>query len=352
MRYKDAGVDIDKAGRFIKILTAEIKSKREGFGRPLTEIGHYSGLIDLDYFSLAITTDGVGTKILVANELQKWDTIGIDCVAMNVNDLIAIGATPLALVDYIAIGKTDEEYIFLNTDKGVVKEPFDKLAREIGKGLNEGAKISNISIVGGESAIIPDIVKGIDLAGTAVGVVDKDSIINGQKIRPGDSIIAIGSTGVHSNGFTLVRKIINDSDYTYYDLLPDGDKTIGEELLIPTKIYSEVIDIIKEVRVNGLLHITGSGLLNLKRITKYGFDIYDPLEPQPIFKFLESVGCVDKEEMYRTFNMGMGFMMIVPPGEEKKILDRIDCKIIGKVTERPGIRVNLKDKEYGRYIYL
>lgn len=350
MRYKDAGVDIDKAGRFIKILTGEIKSKKEGFGRPLTDIGHYAGLIDLEYFSLAITTDGVGTKIIVANELKKWDTIGIDCVAMNVNDLIAIGATPLALVDYIAIGETDEECIFLNTDKGTVKESLENLAREIGKGLNDGARQSNISIIGGETAIIPDLVRGMDLAGTAVGVVDKNRIIDGQKIRPGDSVIAIKSNGVHSNGFTLVRKIINNSDYSYDDWLPGGDETIGNVLLAPTKIYKEVIDIIDDIDVTGLLHITGGGLLNLKRITKYGFDLYDPIKPQTIFEFLESVGNVDKEEMYRTFNMGMGFMIVVPPAEERKILDKIDCKKVGVVTERPGVRVKLNNDN--DYIYL
>jgi len=345
MRYKDAGVDIDNAGRFIKSLVSEIKSRRDGFGRPLAEIGHYSGLIDLDYFSLAITTDGVGTKIIVANKLKKWDTIGIDCVAMNVNDLISIGATPLALVDYIAIGKTDEEYIFLNSDQGIVKEPFEKLAKAIGKGLNTGAKLANISIVGGETAIIPDLVRGIDLAGTAVGVVDKNNIIDGRDISPGDSILAINSNGVHSNGFTLVRKIFNSSNYTYEDILPNSDKTLGEELLVPTRIYSEVTDIIKEFKVNGLVHITGGGLLNLRRITRYGFDLYDPIDPQPIFKFLEEVGNVDKEEMYRTFNMGMGFMMVVPPENEKKILDRIDCKKIGKVTEHSGVRLNLKEDD-------
>lgn len=350
MRYKDAGVDIDKAGRFIKILTGEIKSKKEGFGRPLTDIGHYAGLIDLEYFTLAITTDGVGTKIIVANELKKWDTIGIDCVAMNVNDLIAIGATPLALVDYIAIGETDEECIFLNTDKGTVKESLENLAREIGKGLNDGARQSNISIIGGETAIIPDLVRGMDLAGTAVGVVDKNRIIDGQKIRPGDSVIAIKSNGVHSNGFTLVRKIINNSDYSYDDWLPGGDETIGNVLLAPTKIYKEVIDIIDDIDVTGLLHITGGGLLNLKRITKYGFDLYDPIKPQTIFEFLESVGNVDKEEMYRTFNMGMGFMIVVPPAEERKILDKIDCKKVGVVTERPGVRVKLNNDN--DYIYL
>jgi len=350
MRYKDAGVDIDKAGRFIKILTGEIKSKKEGFGRPLTDIGHYAGLIDLEYFSLAITTDGVGTKIIVANELKKWDTIGIDCVAMNVNDLIAIGATPLALVDYIAIGETDDECIFLNTDKGTVKESLENLAREIGKGLNDGARQSNISIIGGETAIIPDLVRGMDLAGTAVGVVDKNRIIDGQKIRPGDSVIAIKSNGVHSNGFTLVRKIINNSDYSYDDWLPGGDETIGNVLLAPTKIYKEVIDIIDDIDVTGLLHITGGGLLNLKRITKYGFDLYDPIKPQTIFEFLESVGNVDKEEMYRTFNMGMGFMIVVPPAEERKILDKIDCKKVGVVTERPGVRVKLNNDN--DYIYL
>jgi phosphoribosylaminoimidazole synthetase len=331
MLYKDAGVDIEKEGELIKSLISRIKPVRKGFGRPLGKIGHFSGLIDLGGFALAMTTDGVGTKILVANRLKKWDTIGIDCIAMNVNDLLAIGAEPIAFVDYLAIGEMEEKY--------------EVVVGEIGEGLNDGARISNISIVGGETATLPEIITGIDLAGTCVGVVKKEEMIDGKKISLGDSVLAIRSSGIHSNGLTLARKIIDSSDYDYDDLLPGGDVRIGEELIKPTRIYMEVLELVKEHEIHGLAHITGGGLLNLKRITNYGFNIYNPPKPQPIFEFLRELGGVSYEEMYRTFNMGAGFIIVAPKKEEKNILEKIDGEKIGEVTEKAGIEINLGDKK-------
>ncbi|VUT24903.1 MAG: phosphoribosylaminoimidazole synthetase [Candidatus Methanolliviera sp. GoM_oil] len=331
MLYKDAGVDIEKEGELIKSLISRIKPVRKGFGRPLGKIGHFSGLVDFGGFALAMTTDGVGTKILVANRLKKWDTIGIDCIAMNVNDLLAIGAEPIAFVDYLAIGE--------------MKEKYEVVVGEIGEGLNDGARISNISIVGGETATLPEIITGIDLAGTCVGVVKKEEMIDGKKISPGDSVLAIRSSGIHSNGLTLARKIIDSSNYDYDDLLPGGDVTIGEELIKPTRIYMEVLELVKEHEIHGLAHITGGGLLNLKRITNYGFNIYNPPKPQPIFEFLRELGGVSYKEMYRTFNMGAGFIIVAPKEEEKNILEKIDGEKIGEVTEKAGIKINLGDKE-------
>jgi phosphoribosylformylglycinamidine cyclo-ligase len=277
-----------------------------------------------------MTTDGVGTKILVANRLKKWDTIGIDCIAMNVNDLLAIGAEPIAFVDYLAIGEMKDIEVVID---------------EIGEGLNDGARISNISIVGGETATLPEIITGIDLAGTCVGVVKKEEMIDGKKISLGDSVLSIRSSGIHSNGLTLARKIIDSSDYDYDDLLPGGDVRIGEELIKPTRIYMEVLELVKEHKIHGLAHITGGGLLNLKRITNYGFNIYNPPKPQPIFEFLREVGDVSYEEMYRTFNMGAGFIIVAPKKEERKILDEIDGEKIGDITEKAGIEINLGDKK-------
>jgi len=248
--------------------------------------------------------------------------VGIDCIAMNVNDLLAIGAEPMAFVDYLALEKHDEAF-----------------AEQIGEGLLKGAEISRMSIVGGETATLPDIIKGFDLAGTCLGMVKKGEIVTGEKVQVGDVIVGVPSNGVHSNGYTLVRKIIEESEYSYQDPCPyDASKTIGEDLLIPTRIYIEVLDALKECEVHGLAHITGSGLLKLKRVTKLGFDFYDPLEPQEVFKFLQKEGGVEDLEMYKTFNMGMGFLLILPEKDAARAAEITGGKIVGKIVES-GIRV-------------
>ncbi|MCE8424643.1 MAG: phosphoribosylformylglycinamidine cyclo-ligase [Candidatus Methanoperedens sp.] len=328
LTYANSGVDIEKENKAIAALAKQLTYKRKGFGAPMTDVGHYAGLIDFGEFALALTTDGVGSKILIANDMKRWNTVGIDCIAMNVNDLLAMGIEPLSFVDYIAISKPDVE-----------------IMRQIGEGLEKGARISRITIVGGETATLPDIIKGFDLAGTCLGMVRKDRIITGEKIQIGDAVIGIPSNGVHSNGYSLVRRIMKDAGHSYQDPFPyKTDTTIGDELLIPTRIYMEVLDAARKFDIHGLAHITGSGLLKLHRITKLGFDIIDPLEPQSIFKFLQEEGNVDELEMYKTFNMGMGFVVIVPRQEAKASSKMLDGKIIGSIVEEgifvKGLEIN------------
>jgi phosphoribosylformylglycinamidine cyclo-ligase len=314
LTYAASGVDIQAENRSIDAMKAVLTSKRKGFGAPLTEIGHYAGLLDMGSFALAMTTDGVGSKVLIANDIQKWDTIGIDCIAMNVNDLYAIGAEPIAFVDYLAVEKVDA-----------------KRAEQIALGLRRGAEQSNMTIVGGETASLPEIIRGFDLAGTAIGVVDKERVVTGEKIREGDVLVGVPSDGLHSNGYTLARRIVAESKYTYFDRMPGGDRTIGEELLTPTRIYHEIVELVKRCDVHGLAHITGSGLLKLRRITPLGFEITDPMPPHRIFRFLQEQGNVDDAEMYQTFNMGMGFVIVLP---EAEALDA--CRVMGSGSKVIG----------------
>ena len=315
MTYAGSGVDIQHENNAIKALSSKISYKRTGLGAPLTDIGHYAGLIEFGEYALGLATDGVGSKVLIANEMKRWNTVGIDCIAMNVNDLLAIGAEPLSFVDYLAIAKPDEE-----------------LMAQIGEGLQKGAQLSRMTIVGGETATLPEIVNGFDLAGTCLGAVKKDEIITGEKITKGDILVGVPSSGVHSNGYTLARKIIEQSSYNYHDPFPYNPKTtIGDELLIPTRIYIEILDVIKECEVHGLAHITGSGLLKLSRITDMGFDIHSPFEPQSIFKFLQEEGNVDDLEMYKTFNMGMGFLIVLSEKDALRAAEITGGRIVGKI---------------------
>src|SRR4030067_131519 len=317
LTYAKAGVDIETENRAIAALAKQLTYKRKGIGAPLTDVGHYAGLIDFGEYALALTTDGVGSKVLIANEMKKWNTIGIDCIAMNVNDLLAMGIEPLAFVDYIAI-----------------QEPNNEIMGQIGEGLAYGARISRMTIVGGETATLPDIINGFDLAGTCLGMVKKDTVITGQRIEMGDAIVGIPSSGVHSNGYSLVRRIIKDAGYSYHDPFPyNEDTTIGDELLTPTRIYMEILDAVSDFDIHGLAHITGSGLMKLHRTTKYGFDIKDPLEPQPIFRFLQEEGDVEDLEMYKTFNMGMGFVVIIPEAKAKSAAKMLGGKVIGEIVE-------------------
>ena len=315
--YAKAGVDIKKEQGVVKALSGVIKRQ--------TDLRGFSGLLELPFDTqhlLAISTDGVGSKVLIAAELNKWDTISIDCIAMNVNDLYCVGATPIAFVDYLAMEKPDE-----------------KIALEIGKGLEEGAEIADIYIVGGETAILPEVVNDLDLSGTCVGYVRKDEVIRGELIEVGDLVLGIKSSGIHSNGLTLARKVIEESGLKYTEPFAfNPARTIGEELLTPTRIYTEVLELLKRCKVHGLAHITGSGLLKLKRITDLGFDIYNPLEPNDIFTFLQEKGNITDEEMYKTFNMGMGFAVVIPKSEEQKAIRLTGGKIVGEVVDE-GIKV-------------
>jgi len=342
--YKDAGVDIEKEAKGIDALKAVLSFSREGFGRPLALEGHFTGLIDFGDKALSLCTDGVGTKVLIAQALNKWDTVGIDCIAMNANDMICVGAEPLAFVDYLA-----------------VEEVSDDLLSEIAKGLNEGARLANLSIIGGETATVPEIVNGFDLAGTCLGFVSKDEIITGASIGEGDRIIALRSSGIHSNGLTLARKVFTmagsdmDEPFPVIDALggkPAYDSKVGEVLLTPTRIYvRQVLDVISKFPVHGLAHITGGGVLNIPRLRKdVAFKITDPVEPQAIFRAIQVLGNVTDREMYQTFNMGMGFVLVVPNDAASDLLSHLNRERqevlafdIGEVCPGTGVSVPSMD---------
>ncbi len=334
MRYSEAGVDLSEEGHTIHGIVSALKYKREGFGAPFQLENGFSGLIDFGDRYLAMSTDGVGTKMLIAEKMNKFDTVGIDCMAMNVNDLICIGAEPLAFVDYFAVEKHDE-----------------RIAKEIGIGLNRGAELANVSIIGGETATLPDIVKGYDLAGTALGYAEKDMVITGKKIREGDIIIGLPSSGPHSNGYTLIRKVIEEAGLSYDDDFMG--KKLGDVLLEPTKIYvREIVALLKKgVEIHGMAHITGGGLRNLLRLKEgAGYEITDPVEPQPIFTAIQEWGNISDEEMYQTFNMGMGFALVVPEESAEEVLKIDRSKIVGNVNSTGSVRLEGKDVMYREYL--
>ena len=243
---------------------------------------------------IALSTDGVGTKLQVAEQVGRFDTVGIDCVAMNVNDVICVGATPLAMLDYIAIEKADVA-----------------ICAEIGRGLARGAELANIEIPGGELAQLGDMVRGFDIAGACFGTVSLDAIIDGSRVEPGDVVIGLPSSGIHSNGYTLARSALEG--------IPLEDdrlgRPLGEVLLEPTEIYVRaVLDLVaSEADVRGLAHITSGGLENLLRLAAdVGFEIDSPLPVPPVFDLIAERGGVGKAEMYEVFNMGCGFCCVVP----------------------------------------
>lgn len=327
LSYKDAGVDIDKEEEAITALKDIVSFARKGFGAPLKS--DFTGLVDFGEYALTLCTDGVGTKLLVADEMKKWDTVGIDCIAMNVNDTICHGAEPLAFVDYLA-----------------VDEPNPELMKEIAKGLEKGAELSNMTLIGGETATLGDIVKGFDLAGTALGFIKKKDIIDGSEVKEGDKIIGLPSSGVHSNGFTLARKVVEISGYDYPDELDFG--VLGEALLEPTKIYVKtVLEAVKKFQIKGMANITGGGLRNIKRINgDHGYFLDDPLKPQPIFDFLQKEGNISDREMYQTFNMGMGYCMVVSEEEAEDAADFCGGKIVGSVVGGEGVKLLDRDLVY------
>jgi len=311
--YSEAGVDIDASERATEALIAQIKGvNRKGDGEAIKLDNGFAGLVKLGDGALAMCTDGVGSKLLLAEEMNSIHTVGIDCVAMNTNDLICVGAEPLSFVDYVALDKPDEE-----------------LMAKIGMGLAEGCKQSNCTLSGGETAILPELVHGFDIAGTSVGYVKQDKIIDGTKIAEGNILIGLKSSGPHSNGYTLIRKLF------------DGDKELGKKLVEPTRIYvKEVMELINRVNVNGIAHITGGGLDNISRINNnFQYAIDNPLPVPSVFDWLQEKGNIETKEMYRTFNMGMGMIIIVNKADAEKSVSILGkhAQVIGSVENGKGV---------------
>ncbi|MFH0861546.1 MAG: phosphoribosylformylglycinamidine cyclo-ligase [Candidatus Altiarchaeota archaeon] len=334
--YAKAGVDFRKEDRTIRNIQNWVRrtfAYREGkTGAVMVDVGSFANLIDMGDYALAFCTDGVGSKVLVAQELEKYDTIGIDCVASNVNDAICVGAEPISMVDYLAMSHTNDE-----------------IARDISKGLHDGAKEAGIAIVGGETASLPDIITGVenrgfDLAAAVIGIVRKDKIITGEKIEPGDAILGFKSSGIHTNGLTLARKVL--------------PKNMWMNLLAPTRIYvKEALELFGRYDVHGMAHITGGGFLNLCRLTNYGFRLEHMPEPQMVFKKIQELGRITDQEMYKTFNMGIGLCAIVSEADGKDIVakygKRFDLMMIGRIVQEPGVTIRHKDAEFAleRVIY-
>jgi phosphoribosylformylglycinamidine cyclo-ligase len=319
--YREAGVDIDLEAMAVKSLIHNLSYRRSGKHRMLGSVGHYAGLIDFGEKVLALTVDGVGTKMLVADHMRDWTTVGIDCIAMNVNDLYVMNLEPIAFVDYVATDRLDT----------------GKMA-QIGTGLNEGAKLSNIDIVGGETATLRGLVNGLDLAGTCLGMQDREKVVDGETIEPGDLVVGVPSSGIHSNGLTLARKVAEE--HGGYEARLDSGLTLGAELLTPTRIYHESLEVNRKVAVHGMCHITGGGLLNFTRLSRYGFNFSDPLPPQEIFRWIQDIGKIQETVMYRTFNMGMGFAYVVAPDKTRDIIREVPgAKVVGEVTKQPGVRL-------------
>ena len=325
--YAKAGVDQGAADSAVAGLVRALGAI--DLGRPSAQVplpGHYASVIKFDDRNgIAFSTDGVGTKLVVAEELGKFDTVGIDCVAMNVNDVICVGAEPLAMVDYIAVEKADPQ-----------------VCEEIGVGLARGAELAEIEITGGELAQLGELVRGVDVSGACIGRVELDAIIDGSAVEPGDVVIGLPSTGIHSNGYTLARTALEGIGL---DEDPEGrlGRSLGEELLTPTQIYVKPIVALlrSEVEVRGLAHITSGGTENLLRLAAdVGYEIDDPLPPQPIFELIRERGEVADEEMGRVFNMGCGFCVVVAAADEAATLEQLrgvypQAKRIGRATEGP-----------------
>ncbi|MBI3805051.1 MAG: phosphoribosylformylglycinamidine cyclo-ligase [Nitrospirae bacterium] len=335
LTYKKAGVDIEAGDLFIQKITPLVRSTF----RPevLTDLGGFSGLFSLRSKKykepvLVSGTDGVGTKLKIAFMTDRHDTVGIDLVAMCVNDVIVTGAEPLFFLDYFATGKL-----------------FPEKAVEVMKGIVEGCRQAGCALIGGETAEMPSFYPAgeYDLAGFAVGVVDKKKIIDGKKIRPGDLLVGLASSGLHSNGFSLVRKILFEKGgLTVKDRLPGESKTVGEILLTPTVIYVKAFaKLMEKVQIKGAAHITGGGITeNLPRVLPKGCaaQVRRDRWPVPsIFPALQKIGEVDTEEMYTDFNMGIGMILVLSPKDLRPALSILKRQghssyVIGEIIKGKG----------------
>jgi phosphoribosylformylglycinamidine cyclo-ligase len=326
--YKSAGVDTAAAQSGLQKIIASIKQTWPppgALGAVKLDIGYFANVIDIGGIGLAICTDGVGSKTIIAQMTGRYDTIGIDCVAMNVNDVICVGARPISMVDYIAVENADADML-----------------GAIAVGLAAGAKQAGISISGGEISQLKDVIRGFDLIGMAVGIVPLDRIITGRDLASGDVIIGIESSGIHSNGLTLARRAFFERARLPIDhVFPELGIPLGEELLRPTFIYvREILDIIEEIpTVKALINITGDGLLNLPRVdAAVGFEIDDMPTPPPIFRLIQQYGAVGNAEMFEVYNMGVGFCVLVAEKDRAATLAVLQrhgrrAGVIGRVIE-------------------
>lgn len=338
--YKQTGVDTAEADLGLAKLGRSVRATWPlpgGRNAVQLDIGYFANVVEFNGQGIALCTDGVGSKSIIADMMEKYDTIGIDCVAMNVNDMICVGARPISMVDYLAVDQADAEMI-----------------GQIGIGLREGAARAKISISGGETAQLKDIIDGFDLVGMAIGHVALDQVLSGKEVRPGDIVIGVRSNGVHSNGLTLARKAFFENDkFTVTHKFPELELPVGDELLRPTDIYvEEALRILEEViGVKALINITSDGLLNLARVdADVSFEIDHLLDIHPIFQLIQDNARVPDTEMFEVFNMGIGFCYIVAESAVDQTISILrqhkrEAQPIGRVTAEPGKFVRIADRK-------
>ena len=337
-KYEESGVNLESGYESVKRIQKHIK-RTDNLG-VMSGIGNFGGLFDLTKYEvenpvLVSGTDGVGTKLLLAQEANIHNTVGIDLVAMCVNDVLCIGAKPLFFLDYIAVGKNDPAQI-----------------EAIVEGISEGCVQAGCALIGGETAEMPDMYTDnhYDLAGYTTGVVDKEKMLNVNNVKVGNVLIGIKSSGIHSNGYSLVRKVFfKDHNFAFDHVFPELRKPLIDVLLTPTKIYTEgILDVLKHINVNAISNITGGGFIeNIPRSLQedQGCIIQEQALPKlPIFTLIEQLGNIDHEEMYNIFNMGIGMVIIVNKEDVCNTLDILDkhnyeSRIIGKVTDTPGVKI-------------
>ena len=321
LTYKQSGVDIDEGNRAVDLIKRKIKSTYDN--NVIGDLGNFSGLYSLKDFTtmkepvLLSSTDGVGTKLKLAQMMDKHDTVGIDLVAMCVNDLICQGAKPLFFLDYIATGKLVAEQV-----------------EQIVGGIADGCKMAGCALIGGETAEMPGMYSDdeYDLAGFSVGIADKEKIVSGQNVKSGDVLIGISSSGVHSNGYSFIRKIFLDTyNYKLEQYVEELGMTLGEALLTPTKIYVKlVLELIKQYEIKAIAHITGGGVIeNIPRVIPKGLGINinkNSWEKPPIFKMIENFNAIDERELHKSFNMGIGLVLIVDKEQANKVVDYINSR--------------------------
>ena len=306
LTYAEAGVDIADSEAATAALVGTVGEFE----------GDYAGLVDIGDRYLALATDGVGTKLLVAEAVDDYSTVGIDCIAMNVNDLVAQGVRPVAFVDYLA-----------------VDEPDDETTQQLGEGLARGAERADVALVGGETAVLPDIVDGLDIAGTAAGLAPKGELFPGEA-EPGDALVGWPSSGIHSNGLTLAREAVTRAHEYTDPFPPDPDRTIAAELLEPTRIYTDLLELLRAHDARAAAHVTGGGWTNLTRMGPHRYEVTDPFDAQPVFGFVQAEGDVNDAEMHRTFNMGTGFVAALDPAEAEALVETDDeARVVGTVEE-------------------
>jgi phosphoribosylformylglycinamidine cyclo-ligase len=333
--YAQSGVDTAAADAGVAALVGVLRTVELGrAARAVPLPGHFAAVLAIGpNLGIALGTDGVGSKLVVAEQARRYDTVGVDCVAMNVNDVVCVGAEPIALLDYLAVERADP---------GVM--------REIGLGLKRGAELAGVEIPGGEVAVLPELIRGhpspngIDLTAACVGLVALDAIVSGADCRPGDALIGVPSSGLHSNGYSLARAAL--ASLALDDRPPTlGGSTVADALLEPTTIYVRaVLELLRSgLRVHGLAHITGGGLLNLTRLNRdIGFEIADPLPVPPVFDIVKELGAVADAEMWEVFNMGCGFCAVVPASTAAAATALLaahhpGARRIGTVTDRAGL---------------